>query len=67
VLTGFRKSGYETRFKKWGFKKYSKGIPADDFKIANYRVIKAETRGSNIQAYRRGELVTLRVLKSGVT
>jgi hypothetical protein len=63
-LIGSRKSGYETRFRKWGFQKYSKGTSANDFKIANYRVIKAQTRGSNIQAYRLGELVTPRVLGS---
>lgn len=34
VLTGFRKSAYETRLKKWGFKKYSKGTLAEDYKIA---------------------------------
>ena len=62
VLNGFRKSAYETRFKKWGFEKYAKRTAADDFKIANYRVNKAKTRGSSIQAYRRGELVTPKVL-----
>ena len=60
LLNGFRKSGYETRFKEWGFEKYSKSTPAEDFKIASYRVNKAKTR---IQAYRRGELVTPGVLR----
>ncbi|RYP50199.1 hypothetical protein DL768_004220 [Monosporascus sp. mg162] len=58
------KSQYETRFKEWGFEKYSKGTPAEDFKIANYRVNKAKTCGSEIRAYRRGKLVTPRVLST---
>lgn len=64
MLNGFRKSGYETRFRQWGFEKYSKGTPADHFKIANYRVIKAKTCGINLQAYRRGKPVTLKVLRT---
>ncbi|RYP35223.1 hypothetical protein DL767_003889 [Monosporascus sp. MG133] len=39
------KSQYETRLKEWGFEKYSKGTPAEDFKIASYRVNKAKTCG----------------------
>ncbi|KAK3346487.1 Clr5 domain-containing protein [Lasiosphaeria hispida] len=57
------KSQYETRFKEWGFAKYSKGIPAD-FKIANYRVDKAKRRGTEIRAFQRGKPVTPKVLRT---
>ena len=64
VLTGSRKSQYETRFREWGFRKYSKGTRPNDWKIVSYKVDKAKRLGKEARVYRLGKPVTPKVLRT---
>ena len=68
LLTWPRKAQYETRLRKWGFRKYVKGTQPRDWQIISRKFASAKAKvtktGKEPRLYYAGKLVSAKVLKT---